>query len=410
MADRQIRCGGWKAQARLGFIASFFGLLLMPAVSQWCGWEPTGALAENRRLADPPAWPRSWREVPGFFPKVDAWLNDHFGLRQTLVAWNNRLRFVLFKEVTSPQLTLGHEGFLYFNSHSAKEPLAMIRMLCGIGLSSEWVQQQAGRLAGLVRRVLAEHPASTLLVVPTKPVVYPEYLPDWLQAECQRSVPPVPAILARLTDQSELGQHIVFPLEPMKRLKASVELFPKANFHWEGEGPRRIAEHLAGTMMRLEKLVDLPRQPVDRPSDLQQFLPGVPLLIHVEEADYAAAGIEACRGGECFPELNGAAAKLADVSRYRHPGRTGPRLLIISDSFGAGIAGYFSEYFGEVWHLSSNNVTLLSPDEARQVRDTAFRDYAPDRVLYVFHDFAIGYYEDYLNPLLVTTRVTNTSL
>jgi len=120
--------------------------------------------------------------------------------------------------------------------------------------------------------------------------------------------------------------------------------------------------------------------------------------------NYAAVGIDKCWGGGCFPELSGISDKLGDTTRYRHNKFSGPRLLIVSDSFGQGIAGYFSEYFGEVWHINTNNVPLLSVDEMQRLKAVAFKTYAPDRVLYIMNDFSIGY------PYSLSLRETTTLL
>lgn len=397
---------GWQRASGLGFIAVFFALVCAPSVRQIWPGKPDAGSIENRRLAAVPAAPRSWPALGPFFADTDAWLNDHFGLRQNLIAWNNRLRFALFREVTAPQLTLGANGFIYFNSHDAAYPLSMIRYLCGVGISDAWRRQTTARLVALLRTAAGQHPASTLLIVPTKSVLYPEYLPQWLQAQCVRGVPPVPAMVDRLDE--ETGIRLAYPYEEMKSWKASVEVYPKTNFHWHGEGARRVADYLAQTRLGVDRLVDLPRTEVTAQSDLQKFIPGVDLDIRVEEPDYAAAGITRCAGPACFPEFPAAAAKLGDVSRYRAVDQTGPRLLIVSDSFGAYVAGNFSAYFSEVWHLSVNEITQLSRDEALAVRDAAFHRFHPDQVLYVFHDFsvltALVNVQGLLEPLPASTR------
>ena len=381
---------------RLCAVAVFFMLVSLPAITQVAGWEPKNGYTENRVLANPPNRPTSKVDMVKFFSGTDAWLNDHFGLRQTMVAWNNWLRYELLGEALSPQITVGNQGYIYFNSHSADYPLEMIRHICGIGISSDLPQRQSEHLSKMFSNLLAINPLSTLLIVPTKPAIYQEHLPEWLQAQCRNSNPPIPAIVAKLKESPDIAPHIAFPMQQMLELKTVMEVYPKTNFHWTGEGPHRIAEYFGGTTLGLKKLIDLPRQAEWEPSDLQKFLPGVPLNHLALLADYSSAGITPCRGGGCFPELNGAGEKLADISRYRHTKLSGPRLLIISDSFGADIAGYFSEYFGEVWHLCTNNMASLTPEEVNRLKELAFHTYAPDQVIYIYHDNQIGHFYEYL--------------
>lgn len=385
---------------RLGFIAVVIALLLTPLAAHLLGVQGGRAVNENRHLADPPAMPAAARDVLKLPAQIDAYLNDHFGLRRGLVSLSNRLRYHVFHEVTSPQLTVGKNGFLFFTSHSATDPLSLVNFLCGQGITPPWIEQTAGTIGAAVRRMTAQHPASTLMIVPTKTVLYPEYLPDWLQGQCGKGLPPVPGIVAALGRDPAVAAHVRYPYDQMMALKPAFDVFPKENFHWEGEGARRVAEALAEQTFGLGKLADLPSRPGRAPSDIQHFVPGVRLDIHTRIPDYAAAGVSACDGAACFPELGEAAGKLGDVSRYRRNGGAGPRLLLVSDSFGHAIAGYFAQYFGEVWHLSTNNIKLLSDDERRRVKRAAFGAYAPDRVLYLYHDFSMGYFTIYPTMLL----------
>lgn len=394
----EVARGGWalarKARRlpRIAFIAVVSVLMLAPLAAHLAGVQGRPPAGENRRLADPPKLPQTAREVLKLPGQVDAYLNDHFGLRRLLIEANDRIQYALFGSLASPQLTPGKDGFIFFTSHNAQDPLSLVRFLCGQSITPPWIEETASKIGGFVRQAMAQHPASTLLIVPTKTVLYAEKLPDWLQAQCRRGLPPVPGVVAQLQRDPRTAPHVLYPYEPMMAMKASFDVFPKENFHWDGEGPHRVARHVAETALRLPRLADLPAKPGSAPSDVQHFVPGVPLSIRTMIPDYAAAGVTACSGGACFPELGEAAGKLFDVSRYRSSRTGAPKLLLISDSFGHGVAGYFSEYFGEVWHLSTNHIDQLTPEELARVKDVAFRAYAPDRILYVYHDFATGYF------------------
>lgn len=90
---------------------------------------------------------------------------------------------------------------------------------------------------------------------------------------------------------------------------------------------------------------------------------------------------------------------LGDISRFEDATSSAPRLLILSDSFGSGIAGYFAPYFSSVWHVSVSNVSRLSPAQLNKIGAAVYDDYAPDHILYVFHDFSIQYFDTFLRPL-----------
>ena len=128
-----------------------------------------------------------------------------------------------------------------------------------------------------------------------------------------------------------------------------------------------------------------------RHSDLQHFVPGVDLWVDDLQPDYAAAGVHSCIGPSCFPELGKFAELLADVSRFQSDDGSGKKLLLISDSFGAAIAGWFSQYFTQVWHLNINYLINVSTDELDKtpLSKVIFLDYRPDCIVYLFHDGAV---------------------
>ena len=106
---------------------------------------------------------------------------------------------------------------------------------------------------------------------------------------------------------------------------------------------------------------------------------------------FAESGVEECHGAACFPQLGEIAQVLGDLSRYRNRGdQAGQgRLLILSDSFGAEVTGYFSEYFGEVWQIGTNNVAQLDAEKVGRVRRILLDEYRPDVVVFVYHDAAL---------------------
>ncbi len=383
---------------RIGTLATiglFFAAMSIPLVaglllSRWT--EPdTG---ENRTLAAAPVWPVSGDELLAFPSRADAYANDHFRFRRQLVELNNQLRYHLFKEVTSPQLTIGRANYIFFNSHNAKDPLGMIRFLCGEKSDEVQVDRMARQLSTTVAHLAARQLASTLMLVPTKSEIYPEHLPEWLQHRCRRSVSVVPRVLARLADTApQHRQHVYYPDELMRNLKEVVAVYPPQNFHWIGPGARAVADETAHKRYGLTRELELKVQPTMAKSDLQHFLPGVALSVASETVDFNSSGIVACRGGSCLPELGEVGPILGDIGRYERVAAHGPKLLIVSDSFGAGIAGYFAPYFRSVWHVSINELPRLSLPQASRVKAALYDGFAPDQVLYIFHDSTIEYFD-----------------
>lgn len=405
-----------------GFLCLWFVILLLPAVTQILKLDRLDPVLENRALAALPQRPNNLATMLVWSNQMDAYLNDHFGLRQSMIAWNNQLRYYGFGETASPQLVVGRDQTLFFTSHDAAHPQRMRQFLCGKGVAPAVVQELATSVVSFMQSVtgvsdpanagISEQIPVAFAFVPTKPILYAELLPAWMQAECANQVATMPAILQKIADTDPVvSTAIYYPLAAMQKQKANTLLYPKVNFHWHGRGAQVFAQELAEQQWHMPAARSLRFYPETVSSDLQRFMPGVPLTAQIESPDYAASKIIACVGPACFPELL-SAGKLGDVSRYRwqHPEPiSGKKLLIISDSFGNGGAGYFSPYFSEVWHISINNSGQLTEQELTTLR-ADFSKFAPQQVLYLVHDYAVSCFSGTLNYCPVNLYTVFTQL
>ena len=165
---------------------------------------------------------------------------------------------------------------------------------------------------------------------------------------------------------------MVYPLAFMQALNKHFDVLPRHHFHWAGEGPLRVAEHVAEGM-------DLPREltlglrPDNRSSDLNGFYPGLGLHDRIGTPDLRAAGVKQC-DQRCQPPPP------AGVVTYTHPGAG--RLLVLADSFGDELAGNFSEFAGQVW-LVRMNLAMLDPPAPLAAAIHAFQ---PSGVIVAYHD------------------------
>ena len=400
---------------RMIFIIVISLFLCAPVLSQLIAKNNDNALDENRALASLPALPRSLQEAFKFPAATEVYLNDHFGFRKTLVEWNNKARFYLLHETNSSQITLGDDGFIFLNSHAADQPLLMINFLCGKGVSQQIKSDLAKQVTSFVKNASQINQDSLLVFVPTKPILYQDKLPGWIRKQCAPYENTLSSIMGQL--DRNLHNKIVYPIDFMMDLKRRTSVYPKENFHWDGSGPRPIAEQISNRYFHVQKSSTLTMHEEIKASDLQRFLPGITLNVQLQMPAYGDSEVNACAGGKCFPEFGEIAEKLGDLSRFKRNHQRGPKLLLISDSFGSAIAGYFIESFGEVWHISINNINSLSPIETAKLRSEIYKKYQPDSVLYIFHDFSIACFSTVhsycpvnLNTILPENRFSATDL
>lgn len=380
----RLRTVSWRAIGCFLFLLVTAALLTVPFLTQINGYVP-GPLGENRHMAAAPKPPGNLVELMKWPRQADAWLGDHFGLRDRMVSANANIRYHLFGSLSSPQLTLGRDGFIFLNSHSAANPHSAIYGLCGVPPWGNAAYNNVPALADFLRQIRERHANSLYLMVPTRTTLYPEKLPRWLQAACAPYAAPVAGALAELNRLSPDAGMVVYPLDRFQERRQTHELYPATNFHWQAETARWTAQWLAETQLNRPALRDLPASPVTLPSDLQHFMPGIRTKVSGLVVDYRAAGIEACLSTGCYPELGDVPDRLLDVSRYR-AAQPGPRLLLLTDSFGSTVAGYFSAYYGEVRHFAVNHLLQLTLEERRELVRALYEDYAPDDVVFLFHD------------------------
>ena len=70
-------------------VLGFFACLSLPLAGLVSRLEKPHAFGENRAPAPAPRRPQTWREVGGLQRKIEAYWNDRFGFRRTLIGLNS---------------------------------------------------------------------------------------------------------------------------------------------------------------------------------------------------------------------------------------------------------------------------------------------------------------------------------
>ncbi|RJF98240.1 hypothetical protein [Noviherbaspirillum saxi] len=361
-------------------------LLSIPAVLAL--WQPAQGVGENRYLAAFPAKPHDWETVVRFPARLDLWINDHFGFRDVLVQLNNRLRYTLFKQFPTLQVIEGQGGRIFLATHStAHAPYAAITQACGYRYEhADGIAKQVSAFDAGFRKLGVD---ARLLVAPSSPVMYESELPVWLRQRCDPAMAPVPRVMMSPFLAPEARQRIYYPIAEAKQIGQTTPVIPKTWFHWSGTGPRLIAaasvRHFWDT--NASSATDLKTSEQLKPSDISHLFPGVELESKVEVADFKVSGIEQCAGPACHhPALQSVMAKLGDISLYRNASAPDRRLVMLSDSFGQHIAGWYSPFYREVVHLSTNNLAMLDDVEIKAIHAHFLQPAESQHLLFLYHD------------------------
>lgn len=387
----------WGAAA---LVALFFALLAFPLAAGLFRWHLASAPEERRVLAKAPHWPRSFADLLALPGRFSALADDRFGYRNELVWLDGRLRYDLFGEVGSDQVMFGRHGRLWLISHGRGQPFSLIDEVCGVGVDRAAIGDAAQRMARLLDDARPRVARSVFVAIPTAAALYREDLPPWLARRCRNGRATAPAVQAALAAaRPDLGARMLYPLDTMLAVKRRGVAIAPGSFHWSGEAAKAVVE-ATGAALSLPKLRDIPAHSVVAPADLANFVPGLALPDRAVIPDFAAAGISACRGAACLPELAPLGGALREAGRFRWSAGEGKKLLLVSDSFGARAAEYFGEYFADVLHVNIG-YDRLDPERAARLREVLFTQFRPDALVMLFHDGAARNVSDLIESALL---------
>jgi hypothetical protein len=143
---------------------------------------PAAILKEGRILTPAPQVPESsaaWLALPA---QIDAYLRDHFGLRQALIRAH--------KDLTKPMLGLaggsdsvlvGRNGRLFYLGDDA------VRQSAGVIVRDERVSQTVALLARMNAALAARGIKFLVAIPPNAPTIYADDLPHWAQNHGRRN-------------------------------------------------------------------------------------------------------------------------------------------------------------------------------------------------------------------------------
>lgn len=201
-------------------IVLFLGVLWLPLAGMYLDRADQGK-HDLRKLAEWPAFRFTTRCLKEFPHLFELYFSDHFGYRDRLIAWSNRLKLGVLKVSSSPNVLIGRDGWCYF-----VEPTLP---LCKAGPFTDEQLETIRETLELRQQWLAQRGCRYLFfVAPDKQTIYPEHLPT-------RTIPhPRVSRLDQLV--SYLRTHSTVPIldvrEELRAAKKREQLYFKLDTHW----------------------------------------------------------------------------------------------------------------------------------------------------------------------------------
>lgn len=214
----------WHARA---LVVCFFLCLGVPLLDFFFHIDPTSAPNEKRLLAEFPQRPDGFGDVKKFISEWESYFSDHFGCRNVLVMWQNKLKWSLFREKSVRDVIVGTDGWMFFSAAQ------MVEHYRGALQFTEQELRDWQKLLERRRDWLAARGIKYLFVLaPDKQSVYPENLPVWLQPLRGRTK--ADQFLDYLKTHSTVE---VLDLRPaLLAAKKTAPIYQKTDTHWNEFG------------------------------------------------------------------------------------------------------------------------------------------------------------------------------
>ena len=347
--------------------------LFVPLIGAWRHWDFAGASNENRRLAEMPVLPRSFKDAGRYSDRWLSFYRDHFGLRNTLIHAVAVTRFHGLGANTDGNVIIGKDGWLFFRPDGDHDLIAFrgLNPLSDAELSA-WQDLLEKRNAWLASKGIP------LLVVvpPDKQTVYPEYLPAEYHRLIDRSR--MDQLVERLR-QTHSPVRFLDLRGALLAAKPTGLLYHKTDTHWNDSGsfvgyqviiaavkemlpkwnivPQTRDDFVVGPPRNevgdLAKMMDMPDQYPDRGFGLVRKIP------------FQMPSTLMDRNAATITDSN-------DASK--------PRLVFYHDSFGIGLAQMLGPHFGRVVYAS---YYVLDPAMISQEKPDLVIDEFLERNLYI---------------------------
>jgi alginate O-acetyltransferase complex protein AlgJ len=321
---------------RLPLVVLFLVILTLPLGINLTGRDGADAEAENRELA-----PFSWRHI-------DAWFEDHFGLRSTLVRWYGETRVFLLDMSPTPSVVKGREGFYYYADDQAIEDYVSESPLTAQALAN-WREALVRARQWLEARGIAY----VFLVAPDKHVVYPEYMPASI-----RRIGPVSRTDQFYRSMEDL-RFLVDVRPPLLQAKAGERVFQKTDTHWNDRGAF-VAYTAIIEAVRAQVPAVLPPWPradfdaVARETQGKDLAGMMGLKRVLNEEDLLLVPRRTRQARVVEPS---GAEPIAEEGRLvtEIPGSSLPRAVIFRDSFTSRLVPFLSQHFSRAVYLWQND-------------------------------------------------------
>jgi len=204
-------------------IGLFMALIWLPTVDTFFHLDHARQPNEKRLLA---AFPKLAPGVDGlrkYLAGLDAYFSDHFGCRNQLVSWNNKLKWRLFRDMNVRSALIGRDGWFFFAGDQMVEHQRGVLQFTPEQLR-DWHVLLERRRDWLSQRGIRY----LFVITPDKASVYPDELPSWMTKV--RPETKLDQFVAYMQKHSTV--EVLDLREPLRAARQTAPTYLKTDTHW----------------------------------------------------------------------------------------------------------------------------------------------------------------------------------
>jgi len=316
--------------------------------------------------------PTAWPPAPDGFAAAltwpagfEAYFNDHFGWRASLVSLRTNIDLRLFNILPVPILMIGRKNWVFLISDYSIADFMGLHRVSDDGIAAWWnaLKDRHDKLAAVGIRYV-------FLVAPNKQSIYPELMPRGVVQGAETD-------LDRLLAFAAANGHpdwLIDVRPALRAAKGGLNLYHPVDMHWNDFGAyiayRELARALASAGVSMRS-VDVPRRDFAVTDHARQdliYLMGLMASPHrLKSAVYAGHSL-ACRGQDGKKQTG---PRVEDVEFLWHEmasacddAPAGSTALVLHDSMMIALAPYVAASFAHVVYVPWQPDTLQILDRA----------------------------------------------
>lgn len=315
-------------------IISFALVLVIPTLDSIFKFSPVQELFEKRKEVAAPKVPQSLADLIAFPKSFDAFFNDNYGMRKTLIAMHSALMDKVFDESPSARVVIGKEGWYYFNNYNS-----VLDAQGQATISDELIARGVEHFQKNRKEVENSGMTYLLIIAADKTSIYPEFLPDYIKPTPlgnHRIDKFLDALKAKYPDFPVIDAR---PILLQAKLKEKV--YQETDTHWN----RRGAHATYMEMMKKLKITPNPRSKFNDVAeewikgDISDIMGNGASNLNYELAPKFKETIHPVSATEFEKK------KFHNVTIFSNDNKNLPRLFVYQDSYFGDLFRFVSQHF-----------------------------------------------------------------